>query len=454
MLIRFFLVLFLRTFRITMTGVFFIFCLYQFLAKYLFFGISLGSYLFFDSISLGIIVLTLITVMFIMLAGYFERMNDNNWVKLLVLMLFLLGSLVVTFSTSSFICFYLFFEFGVMPIFIIIIRVGYRFNRVQAAIYMFIYTFLASLPILIFLLYFYYEGVSFVFFLEFGGCYKQFFQYWWLFFILVFMVKLPLFVLHLWLPKAHVDAPLLGSMVLAGVLLKLGGYGFYKSLIFLFSFIRFLSFFLVSFSLVGSVLVGVLCLSQVDIKSTIAYSSVVHIGPVFCSLCLTSYYGLLGAYWIIVSHGFCSACLFYILDVFYKSTGSRSFFLLRGSSFYLSVFSLFWFRMCLMNIGFPPSFNFFSEVFIFVRMLSFSFVTIIVLFFLGLIGGLYRVFMYSFLRHGKTISWNLGFRFLKLRDFLLLTFSSFLLLFFLFYIICFSYFFSLHKILACGVNEV
>jgi len=216
--------------------------------------------------------------------------------------------------------------------------------------------FLASLPILLLLGVFRWEGVSFSFLLEFSGLSKQFFRYWWLFFIMVLIVKLPLFVLHLWLPKAHVDAPLLGSIILAGVLLKLGGYGFYKVLVFLFTFYFSLAFFLLSFSLVGRVIMGVVCIRQVDIKRTVAYSSVVHIGPVFCVLLLINYLGVLGSYWIIVSHGLCSACLFFLLDVYYKFLGSRRFFFASRFWVFFACFYFFLvFPLCL-QYRFSPFF--------------------------------------------------------------------------------------------------
>src|SRR4051812_48108346 len=114
-----------------------------------------------------------------------------------------------------------------------------------------------------------------------------------------------------------------------------------------------------------------------------------------------------------ISHGLCSACMFFLLDVFFKYLGSRRFFLLRGSSIFLPILSIFWFILCIANMGFPPSFNFFSEVFIVAGVLRYSFIGIFLLFFLGLVRGLYRVFLFSFLRHGKTSSWGLSFSFIK-----------------------------------------
>jgi len=176
-------------------------------------------------------------------------------------------------------------------------------------------------------------------------------------------------------------------------------------------------------------------------------------GPVFCSLALIRYVGLLGSYWMIISHGLCSACIFFILDVFYKFIGSRRFFLLRGSNFFLPVFSLFWFFLCISNMGVPPTFNFFSEVFIIFGMLVSSFWLIYLVFILGLVRGFYRVFLYSFLRHGGSMVRGLKFDSLKMLDFLTLFFCSIYLLFFAIFFSCFCYLFSLNKTLICGINN-
>jgi len=157
------------------------------------------------------------------------------------------------------------------------------------------------------------------------------------------MVKLPLFILHLWLPKAHVDAPLLGSIILAGVLLKLGGYGLYKSVRLCFYYLNFFSWWFSSFSLFGGFIMGVVCLRQVDIKRMIAYSSVVHIGPVFSGVFFLYYYRIIGRYAIILAHGLCSVCLFYTLNLIYLWFGRRNLLILRGGIYFYPVLSFFWF---------------------------------------------------------------------------------------------------------------
>lgn len=364
-------------------------------------GLTIRLNLSMDFIRFGMLLLSLLVVILITLVGSYEFYTYNKWNVLLFFLFLMLLSLFFTFRLTSFLLFYLFFEFVVIPTFIIIISWGYRFGRVQAAFFMFLYTFLSSLPLLIFLILLFFDGVRLFFFFNFFSfSLKISYFYWWLFFLLVFIVKLPLFILHLWLPKAHVDAPLLGSIILAGVLLKIGGYGAYKSMIYFYFYLFNISCWLISYSIFGGLLIGIICLRQIDVKRLIAFSSVVHMGPVFCCIVLISYHGLLGSYWIMVSHGFCSACIFFILNVVYLIIGSRRIFFLRGGINYFPFFTMIWFFFCLANMGFPPTFNFFSEIIIMVGVFYYRNFIIFLFFFLLLVRGFYNIFIYLFLNHG------------------------------------------------------
>lgn len=410
-----------------------LFLSYFFLIKLLA-GFLLGGSFNGDLLGTSIVFLTVLVFFFIVLSGSFDYFKSNSWIKFLCVLVFFLIFLMGVFLCSRFIVFYVLFEMAVLPIFIIIIGWGYRVNRVQSAVYMFLYTFLSSIPFLIFLLFFFLEGCSFFssenFFLPELSCYGGFF---WATFCLVFLVKLPVFFFHLWLPKAHVEAPLLGSMILAGVLLKLGGFGLYKILIFCSKDFIFLCSYMGGFFIVGGFITGLLCLRQTDLKSLIAYSSIVHMAPVVLGIFFIRCYGLMGGLIIMFSHGLCSACLFFILNLSYLRLNRRSYLLNRGGLLFSPYMSFLWLLFCVCNMGFPPSFNFFSELFIVIGVFSYGYVVSFFFFLIMLLRGFYRVMLYLYFNHGEK-KFFLFCSLDSLKDLIVCFLSLFYLFSFIFYI--------------------
>jgi len=221
--------------------------------------------------------------------------------------------------------------------------------------------------------------------------------------VFCFLVKLPVYGVHLWLPKAHVESPIVGSMLLAGILLKLGGYGFYRFSSFLVFYLLNCYTYVYRIGLVGGLIRCFLCLRQSDFKSFVAYSSVCHMGYALSSICRIFFFGTCGSVYMFIGHGFCSSCLFYILYLFYERYHSRRIFVIKGCTYLVSYILFFIFIFSVLNMGVPPSLSFFSEVSIIVSLLSFDFFSFfwggILLFF----SGLYRIYFYLIMRHGSSV---------------------------------------------------
>nr|YP_010535410.1 NADH dehydrogenase subunit 4 [Argas ricei]UYB77984.1 NADH dehydrogenase subunit 4 [Argas sp. San Antonio ARK-2022a]UYB77997.1 NADH dehydrogenase subunit 4 [Argas ricei] len=348
-----------------------------------------------DEMSLSLIMLSFWIGILMVLASFNSSIVFSKSFYFYLMMMMMM--LIFCFSFVNFMFFFIAFEGVLFPIIMIIFGWGYQPERLQAGIYMLFYTLFGSLPLLMYLLL---SNCS----LNFIYLFKEINEKWgimFFFIVFAFLVKVPMYMLHLWLPKAHVEAPISGSMILAGVLLKLGIYGLYRFKILILNLVSLYSSVFMSISLVGGVIISLVCLSQVDLKSLIAYSSVCHMGLALGGFFSMNIWGGNGALLMMIGHGLCSSALFCLANFMYERFFTRSLMLLSGLGLIFPFLSFWWFLFCVVNMAAPPSMNFLSEIILMGSMLSYSFFLMILLFFLSFFSACYSLYMYSYTQHGK-----------------------------------------------------
>nr|BAJ54515.1 NADH dehydrogenase subunit 4 [Mormyrus rume] len=388
---------------------------------------SSNPYMATDPLSTPLLVLTcwLLPLMILASQNHITPEPINRQRTYITLLISLQTFLIMAFGATEVIMFYIMFEATLIPTLIIITRWGNQTERLNAGTYFIFYTLAGSLPLLVALL---------ILQKDLGTLSMLTMQYynptemaswgdkiWWAGCLLAFLVKMPLYGVHLWLPKAHVEAPIAGSMVLAAVLLKLGGYGMMRMMIMLTPLTKELAYPFIILAMWGIIMTGSICLRQTDLKSLIAYSSVSHMGLVAGGILIQTPWGFTGAIILMIAHGLVSSALFCLANTNYERTHSRTLLLARGLQMILPLMTAWWFIANLANLALPPLPNLMGELMIITSMFNWSYWTIIVTGLGTLITAAYSLYMFLMTQRGPTQAHTITLQPSHTREHLLMT---------------------------------
>lgn len=314
-----------------------------------------------DGVSLFLILLTTF-IMPIALIGTWNSVQKN--LKLyLICLLTLLSGMVGVFCALDLFLFYIFWEVMLIPMYFLIGVWGGQ-SRIYASLKFFIYTMAGSIVMLVGFIFLYTKAGNSFNLLELYNYKLRFATQCWVFgaLALAFAIKIPLFPFHTWLPDAHVQAPTIGSVVLAGVLLKMGTYGFFRFAIPLFpDAMQFLQPYLMGLAVIGIVYGALVAMVQPDIKKLIAYSSVSHMGVVMLGLFSLNQTAMTGGLYQMFNHAVSTGALFLLVGMLYDRTHSRMISDYSGLAKLMPVYSVFFVLVTLSSIGVPLTNGFVGE---------------------------------------------------------------------------------------------
>ena len=369
---------------------------FQFIEKLIILSkFNISYHLGVDAISIMFIILT--TSLFPICFLYSRLSIKFRTREFIIAMLVLEALTIGVFCSLDILLFYIFFESLLIPMFLIIGIWGGK-NRIFSSFKFFLYTLAGSVFFLISIIFMaYISNTTSIPQLD-NYYFNSYTQKWlWIGMFLSFAIKVPMWPFHTWLPDAHVEAPTIGSMLLAGILLKVGGFAFIRiSLPILPEASAYFSNFIVFLSVIAVVYTSLVAFAQTDIKKLIAYSSVAHMGYVTAGIFSITKAGIQGALFQMISHGIVSAGLFLSIGLLYERTGSRSIADYNLLIKKMPVFSAFFVILVLSSVGLPGTSGFIGELFVVLGIFE-NFLILAILLSSGIVLG--AIYMMSLVRN-------------------------------------------------------
>ena len=384
-----------------------------------------------DGLSLMFFLLTTFLMPFCILIGWdsINKKIKEYYMSLLLIEFLLLN----VFTALDLIFFYIFFESVLIPMFLLIIIWGSRNRKIHAAYQFFLYTLFGSVLMLLGILKIYSEIGSTDIQLFLNTTFSKSTELiLWLCFFFPFAVKIPMFPFHIWLPEAHVEAPTSGSVLLAGVLLKLGTYGILRILLPSFEFANlYFTPLVFTFAITGIIYSSCTTIRQIDLKKIIAYSSVAHMNFILIGLFSVNTVAISGSIFLMLSHGFVSSGLFLCVGILYDRYHTRLLTYYGGLISYMPVFGYFFLVLSFANIGFPGTSSFIGELLIILGAFNFNIIATILAGIGMITGACYGMWLYNRVLFGQV-------QFKRLRRFSDVNEREFFLLVLLFVFIIFT----------------
>jgi len=371
-----------------------------------------------DGISIFFVLLTTLLIPLCLLASW--NSITKSYKEYVIAFLVMESFLILVFCVRDLLLFYIFFESVLIPMFIIIGIWGSRERKVRASYMFFLYTLLGSVLMLLSILYIYFRvgTTDYETLISFNFTFNEQ-RLIWLAFFASFASKVPMLPVHIWLPEAHVEAPTAGSVVLAGILLKLGSYGFIRfTLPLLPEASLYFTPFVFALSILGVIYASLTAIRQTDLKRIVAYTSVAHMNLVMIGIFSFNVVGLEGAILQSLSHGFVSSALFLIIGVIYDRHHTRMVKYYSGLAHTMPLFTIIFLIFTMANIALPGTSSFVGEFLI----LSGAFKVSTSATFLGatgmVLGGGYSLWLFNRIVYGNLkIQYLTSFQDINIREF-------------------------------------